>query len=220
MKQEPYQQIEYRGYIINIYTEEDPESPRAWDNLGTMFTGHREYQPEKRFHDHFDTDEVFKSRWVFDDKFLREYVALPIYMYDHSGQTVSTRPFSCKWDSGLFGIIAVPVEDVKKEYGWKNLTAKRRKTIEQRLQGEVKTYDFYLTGEVYGFEITPKDDEANVIDSCWGYYGDFNFKHIEEECKSFIDEIHRKEAIQRVVNYWKYAVQLCLPFPEYQLATL
>ncbi len=220
MRQEPYQQIEHRGYIINIDTEEDPESPRAWDNLGTMYTAHRNCRPEEEFDDHFDIDEVFQSRWVFSDKFLREYIALPVYMYDHGGQTVSTTPFSCQWDSGLFGIIAVPIEDVKKEYGWKNLTAKRRKTIEQRLQGEVKTYDFYLTGEVYGFEITPKDDEENVIDSCWGYYGAFNFKHIEEECKSFIDDIHRKEAIQRVVNYWKYGAQLCLPFPEYQLATL
>jgi hypothetical protein len=220
MRQEPYKQIEHREHLINIYREENPDSPREWSNLGTMYTSHRNYQPEKRFHDHFETDEVFKSEWVFSDRFLREYIALPVYLYDHSWQTVSTRPFFCQWDSGLFGIIAVPIEDVKKEYGWKILTKKRRTRIEQRLQSEVATYDDYLTGEVYRFDITPADDADAVIESYGGFYGEGGLEQIEAECKAEIDAIHHREAVQRVVNVWKYAVQLCLPFPEYQLSTI
>jgi hypothetical protein len=217
MRHEPYRQTKYRDHLINIYVDENPESPREWDNLGTMYTGHRDYRPEERFHDHFETDEVFKSQWEFSDQFLREYIALPIYLYDHSGLTVRTYPFSCQWDSGLFGIIAVEVEKVKKEYGWKVLTAKRRETIEQHLKGEVETYDQYLTGQVYGYQITPADDGENVIWSCWGYFGEDGLKQIEEECRAEIDAIHHHDVIQRVANFWKYAVQLCLPFPEYQL---
>lgn len=220
MRHEPYKQIEHRDYVISIYCDENPESPREWDNLGTMYTAHRRYCPERELDAHFDIDEVFCSRWEFSERFLRDYIALPIYLYDHSGLTVSTGPFSCKWDSGLFGIIAVEVEKVKKEWGWKILTKARRKSIEEHLQGEVNTYDNYLTGEVYGYKITSVDDEDNVIDSCWGYYGRDGLKEIESECKGVIDGIHRREAIQRVTNYWKYAVQLCLPFPEYQLQAL
>jgi hypothetical protein len=220
MRREPYKQIEHRGHLINIFYDDGAETPRAWDNLGTMYTMHRHNIPEEKFYDHFGTSEVFESQWVFSDRFLREYIALPIYLYDHSGQTVSTRPFSCQWDSGLLGIIAVPIEDVKKEYGWKILTKKRRTRIEQHLQDEVETYDNYLTGEVYRFEITPADDTDDVIESCGGFYGEDGLKQIEAECKAGIDAIHHREAVQRMVNVWKYAIQLCLPFPEYQLHTL
>jgi hypothetical protein len=216
MRHEPYKQIGYRGHRINIYYDENPESPRVWSNLGTMYTAHRHYCPEKELDRHFDINEVFKSKWEFSARFLREYVALPVYMLDHGGQTVSTTPFSCPWDSGLLGIIAVPVADVKKEYGWKILTKKRRIRIERHLQGEVETYDDYLTGQVYGFEITSVGDEDNVIGSCWGFYGEDGLRHVEEECKAEIDAIHHREALRRVVNGWKYAIQLCLPFPEYQ----
>ena len=186
MKQEPYQQIEHRGHVINIYHDENPESPREWDNLGTMYTSHRRYRPEEELDKHFETGDVFESYGVFRDDFLRRYVALPVYLYDHSGLTVSTTPFSCRWDSGLFGIIAVPVEQVKKEYGWKLLTKPRREAIERHLQGEIKTYDDYLRGEVYGFEIT---NHNALVNSCWGYYGDDGLKHLISECKSQIDRL-------------------------------
>jgi hypothetical protein len=220
MRHEPYKQIEYREHIISIFYDENPENPRQWDNLGVLYTAHRRYCPEKELDDHFDIDTVFRSRWEFSERFLREYIALPVYLYDHSSLSVSTAPFSCQWDSGLFGIIAVEVEKVKQEWGWKKLTHTRRKTIEEHLRGEIKTLDDYLTGQVYGYEITPMDDAENIIGSCWGYYGRESLKQIESDCKGIIDEIHRKEAIQRVINYWKYAIQLRLPFPEYQFQSL
>ena len=107
-----YNQIEYNGHHINIYYDADARSPReAYDNLGTLYTAHRNYRPEKEFDDHFDIDKVFDGRiGNFRESFLKEYVALPVYLYDHSGVTISTSPFSCPWDSGFFGIIAVPLD--------------------------------------------------------------------------------------------------------------
>ena len=186
MRPEPCQQIEHRGHVINVFYDEAAESPRTWDNLGTMYTAHRRYCPEKELSDHFDIDDVFRSRWEFRNQFLREYIALPVYLYDHSGQTVSTTPFACQWDSGLFGIIAVPVAEVKKEYGWKLLTAKRRETIEERLRAEVKTYDDFLRGDVYGFEITRND---TLVESCRGFYGDEAINALIADCKLQIDRL-------------------------------
>ena len=99
-----YNQIKYNGYRINIYYDDDARSPReAYDNLGTLYTAHRRYRPEKEFDDHFDIDKVFEGHiGNFRESFLKEYIALPVYLYDHGGITISTSPFSCPWDSGFF----------------------------------------------------------------------------------------------------------------------
>lgn len=114
-------------------------------------------------------------------------------MYDHSGQTVSTCPFSDPWDSGFFGIVAVSVDKVKKDFGWKKLTADRRKQIETYLEGEVEAYDMFLRGEVFGFMIEVDEDAdgyedlPDVDDSCWGFFGNDSVKEILSEAKASID---------------------------------
>ena len=191
-----YNQIKYNGYHINIYYDDDAGSPRKmFDNLGTLYTAHRRYRPEKEFDEHFDIDKVFDGRiGNFQGSFLKEYIALPVYLYEHSGTTVSTSPFSCPWDSGFFGIIAVPLDKVRREYGWKNITVGRRKRIEEFLQGEIKTLDDYYTGEVFGYCITPEDDDSNELDSCWGFYGTDSLKEMEAECRHIIDGLDKAAA--------------------------
>jgi len=202
---ELYRQTQYRGFNIDIYYDPDPESPREWDNLGTIYTAHRRYRPEKEFDDHFDIEEVFADRiGNFSAAFNRAYIALPIYMYDHSGVTISTSPFSCHWDSGFFGIVAVSLDKVRKEYGWKKITSSRRKKIEGYLLGEVQLLDNYYTGEVYGFRVVSVEDHTEEIDSCWGYYGSDGLEQIESECKDIINLTHKKRGIQ-----------LFLPFIEF-----
>ncbi len=191
-----YNQIKYNGYHINIYYDDDAGNPRKmFDNLGTLYTAHRRYRPEKEFDEHFDIDKVFDGRiGNFRGSFLKEYIALPVYLYEHSGTTVSTSPFSCPWDSGFFGIIAVPLDKVRREYGWKNITVERRKRIEEYLQGEIKTLDDYYTGEVFGYCITPEDDDSNELDSCWGFYGTDSLKEMEAECRHIIDGLDKAAA--------------------------
>lgn len=219
---ELFEQIPYQGYHINIYYDPDPESPREWDNLGTFYTAHRRYQPEENFDKHFNIREVCENGrpGTFRESFLQKYIAQNIYMLDHSGQTVSTTSFNDSWDSGWLGIVAVSIDKVKKEYGWKVLTSKRRGQIEKYLTGEVETYDNYLRGEVYGYEITPENDDNNVLDSCWGYFGDENLEHLERECKSIVDGYIIKEKQDKLKElaekFRKYGRQLLLPFPELQ----
>ena len=188
-----YNRITYNGHHINICYDDDAGNPRKmFDNLGTLYTAHRRYRPEKEFDEHFDIDKVFDGRiGNFQGSFLKEYIALPVYLYEHSGTTVSTSPFSCPWDSGFFGIIAVPLDKVRREYGWKSITAERRKRIEEYLQGEIKTLDDYYTGEVFGYCITPEDDDSNELDSCWGFYGTDSLKEMEAECRHIIDGLDK-----------------------------
>ena len=51
--------------------------------------------------------------------------------------------------------------------------------VEKVLRGEVKVYDQYLQGDVYGYVIEDADGEE--IDSSWGYYGDDIIDVIVEE---------------------------------------
>lgn len=213
-----HNRIEYNGYHINIYYDESPESPRELSNLGTFYTAHRYYCPEKEFDKEFDIDEVFVDGRCghFRKSFLRDYIALNIYLYDHSGQAISSGSFSCRWDSGWFGIVAVPVEAVKKEFGWDKITSYRRRKIKGYLQNEIDTYNEYVHGEVYGFQITPSGDDSEVIDSCWGYFGDDGLDQLKDECRDIIDyQILRQKKQEIEERLRVFGPEL--PFTEFAL---
>ncbi len=214
-----YEQIIYKGHHINIYYDETPESPRKWSNLGTFYTAHRRYRPEKDFNAHFDFNNVCDNRpGNLRESFLRNYIALNLFLYDHSGLSISSGPFLCRWDSRWFGIVAVSVEQVKKEYGWKVLTQSRRKKIEEYLQNEIDTYNEYLHGEVYGFQVTPEDDDTEILDSCWGFFGDKGINQIKSECQAYIDDKIAEDNRQKQAEHLRI-FGLELPFPEFALST-
>lgn len=97
-----YEQINYKGHHINIYYDEDALDPRQeFDHLGTLYTVHRRYQPEKDFNAHFKFNRVFDGRIEdFRDSFLKQYVALPVYLYEHGGLPSLLHP------SAVRGILA------------------------------------------------------------------------------------------------------------------
>ena len=188
----------YRGYMINIHLDEDPQSPREWDNLGVIAYKHRNYAlGEEEISDPIDWlaeklgidepgDYCNENKDRLEALFLEKHVTLPLYLYDHSGITISTTPFSCCWDSGRLGYIYTTLEQLNKlRHNWKRWSAKRREKASKWLEEEVEGFDQYLTGDVYGFEIIDPDGEN--IDSCWGYYGYENIDELIEECKSTID---------------------------------
>ena len=161
---EPYETIDKENVVIKIYPDSDlMESPREWDNLGTMVCSHSRYNLG---------DEQIVNGYVSDESW-DNFIVLPLYLYDHSGISMSTGrnyPFNCPWDSGQVGYIYVSRDKVRKEYEWKYITKKRENQIKEYLNNEVKTYDQYLTGDVYGYNVECEKCEE-VLDSCWGFYG-------------------------------------------------
>jgi hypothetical protein len=113
---------------------------------------------------------------------------LPLYLYDHSGITMNTSGFSCPWDSGQVGWIYADADMVKKEYD--AITPETLERAKNLLESEVKEYDYYLTGQCYGFKLYEGDAE---IDSCWGFLGEMSdvSKDIQcnlpSECRNIID---------------------------------
>ena len=197
---------EYKGHKISIYIDELVDGPREWENLGKMICWHNRYNlgdeqpredPQEWLHQlalsHTEYDEIDQYSDRFNnlenmtdaqlwDILNRHYIFLPLYLYDHSGITMNTSGFHCPWDSGQVGWIYVSLEDVRKEYGKKRVSRQLREKVEEYLKSEVKVYDQYLRGEVYGFVV--EDQEGEHVNSCWGFYGDYDGYVLEEARQS------------------------------------
>jgi len=173
--------ILYKGYSISIEQDENPYNPRYYnDNLGIMVCFHGRYDlgdktdlTSKMFENWNDLEEhLFKKE--------RAKYVTPLYLYDHSGITISAEPFSCPWDSGQIGFIYTTSKRIREQFKHKKLCDIADDIIQQLLS-EVKIYDQYLTGDIYGYMI--KKDDID-IDSCWGFYG---YDETLQEAKSIVD---------------------------------
>jgi len=179
---------EYKGYTIEIHQDEDPLNPRTeYDNAGTMIGFHRRYSIGDKHN--MDVEEA--KEYVEHP----DVISLPLYLYDHSGVSISTRSFNgrahhAEWDSGPRGWITITKEKALYEWGGKRLSKQVCEKAVACLESEVKTYDQFLRGEVYGFVIT--DPDGDEVDSCWGFYGDPE-ESMVPECKSHIDRISNKK---------------------------
>ena len=185
---------------IRIVRDETPMDPRReFDSIGTMVCFHKRYN----LGDKTGLSGGDFSGWGELEAFLAKdrgaVVILPVYMYDHSGITIQTTPFSCPWDSGQIGFIYATEEAAKD--AWPSLSGEALlKAVKDCLVGEVELYDSYLRGAVYGYVVEEfvtlcHEDESwaggiwQELDSCWGYYGDdWKTNGIKDDVQSYLDE--------------------------------
>lgn len=189
--------IEHKGLTIRIEQDEDPESPREWDNLATMLCFHKRYS----LGDKTDLRSDAFNGWGEVEKHLRKelgaVLVAALYLYDHSGLRMKIGSFighaqHAEWDSGQVGFIYVTREALLKEHSAKRITKKMLAQAQKNMEGEVETYDQYLSGQVYGYIV--EDEDGEHLDSCWGFYG---YEYCLEEAKSVAD--HHAEKAEQVV---------------------
>jgi len=168
-------------YRFEVVLSENPKNPRDWGNFGKMICFHGRYDlGDKHDYSHLDYsgwDEMKKA--IIKNEKVR--TILPLYLYDHSGLSISTSPFSCPWHSGQVGFIYCTKKDVKENF----MGMLHKDRIVVLLKGEVERYDKYLKGEEYGYviyEIT--DNGEKVINSCYGYE---DKDYCEQEAKRCIN---------------------------------
>jgi len=170
----PIEEVTRNGKTLKIFVDEDPQNPREWTNLTKMVCFHKRYDLGDTQTDYrqeaFESWDELKAEIIEKEKPL---VIKPLYMYNHSGITISTEPFSCQWDSGQIGWVYI----TNKTIDVCGTTIKNDETFAQYkerlgeyLEGEVNEYDQYLRGDVYLFELT--DETGKTIDSCGGFFGD------------------------------------------------
>ena len=159
------------------------------------------------------------------------YYFIPLAIYDHSGVTMwcgsKWSHFDAQWDCSDVGWIYTTKKEIlecggclKGKRKWRKVTKRNwREAAQKWLENEVKTYDQYLTGEVYGY-ISEKWNgyDWEDYDSCWGYYsnkwGDDLAREIandgitsqpfisEDEmemlCKAYTEQMEEDEMINNV----------------------
>lgn len=153
------------GRKLRLVIDQDqfPDDPRSWDNLGTMLCCHRDYRLGD-LNSNKETEEQLaeicrkygKSDEEIDEMTFAEEIqfildqddicGLPLWIYDHSGISISTGRV-CQFDSSFVGIIFVDREMffqqtcLKDDYNWK-------KDAEKMLQSEIEIYNCFLEGDV------------------------------------------------------------------------
>jgi hypothetical protein len=171
-----------KKYELKIEQDQNPMNPRTeWDNITTMICFHNRYN----LGDKSDYRSKDFNGWIeLKEQIESDYKVLmikPLYMYDHSGITIKTSPFGCQWDSGQIGWVFIDEKQLQMLTG--DSSGHNETNLDEIIEGEVKTYDQYITGEVYRYEVYEVEtcdkghEHRNLIDSCGGYYG-------EDECRS------------------------------------
>lgn len=186
---------------LSFYIDNDSEDPRSWDPLATMLCWHRNYSlGDKNKYDsiedvlrdlceqyNLDVDTIFeykdtentpkqRDRRIMED--LKEHVCIKfLYLYDHSGITISLDDFRDPWDSGIVGVIFMDKETTLENFpnaddiNWYVIA-------EEHLRDEVREYDQWITGDIYGYTLEKVttceccgSEERETIDSMGGFYG-------------------------------------------------
>lgn len=161
--------------ILKIFTDDYPENPRQWATLGTMLCFHRRY----RLGDETELTPNMFCSWNECEKYLKQeegaHIVLPLYLYDHSGISISVNkgyPYNDPWDAGQVGFIYTNPEQAQIE----QLSDDRAISA---LEGEVKIYDQFLRGSVFRYELirphvcpTCDHESEEFVNGFGGFFGD------------------------------------------------
>lgn len=195
---------------LKIYYDTCPENPRQFSNYTSKIAyKHRNHilgdeeidDPIEWLEDKLGLEqkgEYNNDRLAqLETQFLEKFIALPVYIYDHSGVSMSTTPFSCQWDSSKVGYIYISKDTVRKEWGVKRISPKLRQQILDNLKAEIKEFSSYISGDVYTFDVISENESD--IDSCGGFFGD-NFEE-----NGLIDYLNYEDfglnSIEELVDY-------------------
>lgn len=198
-----------------IFNDPEPINPRLeYENVCTMLVWHRRYNLGDPSGEYVDAKGRRQREWRWGDSYkdrdwlegrklieaepcdLGPGLVLPLYLYDHSGLTISTGPFSCPWDSGQVGWIHCSYEKANEALLFGPLKNPRRsKTLRKKMlacmNAEVETYDQYLRGDVYAYDLQFLDEQGDwlVEESCCGV---FDLDYARQEAKSLLDRYSRQ----------------------------
>ena len=159
---------------IRIVPDECAENPRStYDNASVLLAFHHRYSLSDVEAPKLDPGDY--AGWDDMEAAIRRQedavALLPVYLYDHSGLSVSTAPFECQWDSGQLGFIYIPRKNLA-QFGYKRVTERRRKQLLEYMESEIQELGTYLSQGCYGFIVEELVDGAwEHKDSCWGFVG-------------------------------------------------
>lgn len=154
-----------KGYPISIF-QESTESPRLWTE-SVLVTAHKHFSNNDAELpvDASSIKEAFIRHLAEKDLLQDDIIFVPIYLYEHSGISLSTSPFSCRWDSGQLGYLYEVKEHLRQEFQVAEIDSALEALIIQRLQREIEEFSAWLNGETFAYYI------EGLQYACGGFYG-------------------------------------------------
>jgi len=211
---------EYKGYKINIYQDECAESPDDWGDDGLFLVGyHRDfYVDRKRTTRNKDTKEkIVVEKGISQElarciansgkdeegednteakEYIKKYHIFGLEAYIHSGVVLALTHEGNfpdrQWDVSQLGLVFV----AKKE-------TRTRDKAKKLALGLIRTWNEYLSGDIYGYMIENPDGEESG--GCWGFWGYDNIKSgllesAQGEIDAAIEEDKEKRKIAKQVS--------------------
>ncbi len=159
-------------FFMTAERDNMPVNPREDCNYCTICYIRNRYLGSSKYDDDMDfTDSNDLNDYLTELKdHGTEFVSVPLYAYVHSGITISTGSFGDPWDSGCFGVAVCTKEQVVEAFGNDTDWQQHAKDI---IEGEIETYDKFLTGETYVYSTylyNKETKEWTLEDTCGGFY--------------------------------------------------
>lgn len=147
---------EKTGCTITLHPDTDLDQPYEGDEAVIIAVLHRRYKNPSDTLTSVEAIEEFMAANAGTDG---AYACYPLWMYDHSGTAYRAseggNPFSCQWDSGRVGVIALRRSD------FTNPSLATANDI-------CDTYTAWANGYGVFYRIT--DADGDEVDSCGGFY--------------------------------------------------
>ena len=129
-------------------------------------------------------------------------IAMVLYGFEHSMQSVSVADYGDRWDSGAIGIVYMTPKMIRDRMLWKRITKARREKIREYMRNDVEAIDNWLRGYVYGYVIYDEEGNEPTWGSCWGHYDDWKHTYTTEAAidaiKADIDHRYLDIDVKRV----------------------
>lgn len=164
-------------FSLELSYDDQPDCPMDWDLSWKLISFRRNsiHSDDPAEYCHVKDGEV-RPNFEYLSKF-RAGLAFFLDYYEHGqgAYSIHGEGMQCQWDTAQYGGILLW------EHSPKEMGAKSYEDREKDARGFLETYNAWMNGEVYGY--TLKDEEGNLVDSCWGYYDDDYF--MQEICQHF-----------------------------------
>lgn len=199
------------GKVLRMTIKQDDlcQTPREWDNLGTLLLHPKKHHWTCEKHieaDGYESDLLIdldvaqgKNPYEHLNNLIREQlglnprdvIAYPITKYEHGDISLSLG-YRQGFDYGIVGFVFVTKEKVRKVFGVKRITKSIIERVKACFESELYELESWLNGYVYGFVIEQiaydelgDEVECKHIESCWGFVGDMS--HCKSEAESVIE---------------------------------
>jgi len=206
MEQETVHEEVYKNCTIKIIPDSDNGGPDEWQDEGMFLVHyHTNFQVERNdivtkeelgqlFHDEVKTIDVMKEYHIFFTKaYIHSGVSLALI---ESGKVYPDE----QWDVSRCGAVLVS----KKE-------TRLRKSAYKLASGLIETWNDYLSGNIYGYVTENKN--GDIIESIWGFYGDYEKSDVLSEARSSID-FHVEKVTKKHVHALKQMIRNKVPIEK------